>query len=185
MTYNSDYCAYNKSWGWWATKFLSGESAVLESAFNSIVSRSLSLKESSFGYKIADTFSSGGARSLSPFDGFGVYVSETGKGYPVYWESKSLKEPKSFPLTRLEDHQINYLIKLYNALGEDALCLFLICVDFGRADKRVFVWKNKDLLYIKERKDQKKNILKKEFETLNNFIRVERSTIDFQKILEM
>ena len=88
-------------------------------------------------------------------------------------------------MTRLEDHQINYLIKLYNALGEDALCLFLICVDFGRADKRVFVWKNKDLLYIKERKDQKKNILKKEFETLNNFVRVEHSIIDFQKILEM
>ena len=77
-----------------------------------------------------------------------MYVSESGKGYPVYWESKSLNEPKAFPMTRLEDHQINYLIKLYNALGEDALCLFLICVDFGRADKRVFVWKNKDLLYI-------------------------------------
>ena len=132
---------------------------MLETAFNSIVSRSLNLKESSFGYKIADTFSSGGTRSLSPFDGFGVYVSESGKGYPVYWESKSLSEPKSFPMTRLEDHQINYLIKLYNALGEDALCL--------------------------ERKDQKKNILKKEFETLNNFVRVERSIIDFQKILEM
>ena len=38
---------------------------------------------------------------------------------------------------------------------------------------------------IKERKDQKKNILKKEFETLNNFVRVEHSIIDFQKILEM
>ena len=167
------------------TKNLTQEIKVLETAFNSIVSRSLNLKESSFGYKIADTFSSGGTRSLSPFDGFGVYVSESGKGYPVYWESKSLSEPKAFPMTRLEDHQINYLIKLYNALGDNALCLFLICVDFGRADKRVFVWKNKDLLYIKERKDQKKNILKKEFETLNNFVRVEHSIIDFQRILEM
>ena len=168
-----------------ATKFTLGEFALLETAFNSIVSRSLNLKEESFGYKIADTFSTSGTRSLSPFDGFGMYVSESGKVYPVYWESKSLNEPKAFPMTRLEDHQINYLIKLYNALGEDALCLFLICVDFGRADKRVFVWKNKDLLYIKERKNQKKNILKKEFETLNNFVRVEHNIIDFQKILEM
>ena len=70
------------------TKNLTQEIKVLETAFNSIVSRSLNLKESSFGYKIADTFSSGGTRSLSPFDGFGVYVSESGKGYPVYWESK-------------------------------------------------------------------------------------------------
>lgn len=157
---------------------------MLENAFNTLVTRSLNIP-GGYGYKIPDTFSSIGTRSIAPFDGFGVYTSKEGKSYPVYFESKSLSEPKAFPLTRLEDHQISSLLKFYNALGDNALVLFLICVDFGRADKRVFVWKNKDLLEINERKKLKKNILKREFESLNNYINIEHNKIDFEKILEM
>lgn len=150
-----------------------------EAEFNSVVSRSLSV--SGYGFKIADTFASSSlSRSSSPFDGFGYFFDKNNKGYPVYWESKFLKEPSSFNFNRLEEHQINNLINFKKAVP-DSLSLFLICVDFGRGDKRVFYFKDLDEIY--KRKQEKKNILKKEFLELKNYVIIKKGIIDFNEII--
>lgn len=143
---------------------------MLERDFNTIVSHSLD-----FGYKIADTFSSKGTRSKAPFDGFGIH-----NGKLIVWESKWLKEPKSFRFDRLEDHQIENLLRFSEV--ENCVALFLIGVDFGRGDKRVFYWK--DMGYISLRKQASQSIYKKEFTNLTNFVRIKKNIIDFNYILE-
>lgn len=143
---------------------------MLEKDFNTIVGHSLD-----YGYKIADTFSSVGTRSKSPFDGFGIH-----DGKIIVWESKWLKEPKSFRFDRLEDHQIENLLKFSKV--ENCTALFLIGVDFGRGDKRVFYWKDMD--YINSRKSNNLSLLKKEFLELQNFVKIEKNHIDFTRILE-
>ena len=144
--------------------------SMLEENFNTIVSHSLD-----FGYKIADTFSSAGTRSKSPFDGFGIH-----KGHLVVWESKWLKTPKAFQFSRLQDHQIENLLRFSKV--ENCVALFLIGVDFGRGDKRVFYWTDMD--YIDERKRSSQSILKKEFLSLTNFVKIKKDRIDFDFILE-
>ena len=143
---------------------------MVESDFNTIVSHSLD-----FGYKIADTFSSKGTRSKSPFDGFGIHDNHV-----IVWESKWLKSPKAFPFRRLEDHQIENLLRFSKV--ENCVAFFLIGVDFGRGDKRVFYWTDMD--YIDQRKRTSKSILKKEFMTMTNFVRIKKNLIDFSSILE-
>ena len=143
---------------------------MLEKDFNTIVSHSLD-----FGYKIADTFSSVGTRSKAPFDGFGIH-----DGKFIVWESKWLKEPKSFRFDRLEDHQIENLLRFSKI--DNCVPLFLIGVDFGRGDKRVFYWK--DMEYIDSRKRSFQSIFKKEFVELTNFTRIKKGKIDFTYILE-
>lgn len=146
-----------------------------EKEFNTIVSKSLNLK--GYGFKIPDTFVSGTYnRSKSPCDGIGFYNHKF-----VCWESKYLNEPKSFPFDRLEDHQIKALIDFYENI--DCYSLFLIGVNFGRGDNRVFYWMNGDLYKINERKNNKDNIYKKEFLSLDNYIKIKRGVIDFDEIL--
>ena len=53
---------------------------------------------------------------------------------------------------------------------------------FGRGDKRVFYWTDMD--YIDQRKRTSKSILKKEFMTMTNFVRIKKNLIDFSSILE-
>ena len=141
-----------------------------ESDFNTIVGRSLD-----FGYKIADTFSSKGKRAKAPFDGFGIH-----NGKLIVWESKWLKQPKSFRFDRLEDHQIENLLRFSKI--DNCVALFLIGVDFGRGDKRVFYWK--DMEYINNRKLSSQSIYKKEFVSMSNFVRIKKQMIDFSSILE-
>lgn len=151
-----------------------------EAEFNGIVSKSLNI--SGYGFKIPDTVSSITFKHADlPFDGFGFFIDNNGKGYPVYWESKFLKEPSSFNFNRLEDHQIESLMKFKKAIP-DCLSLFLICVDFGRGDKRVFYFK--DLDEINKRKIEKKNIFKKEFLELKNYVKIKKGVFDFNEIIE-
>lgn len=153
---------------------------MLERDFNNIISKSLN-NQQGFGFKIPDTFTSGQGyvRSKAPYDGYGIFDAHF-----ICWEAKWLKEPKSFPLTRLEDHQIDNLIKSYELLPS-SISIFIIGVDFGRNEKRCFIWKNEDLYRIKERKIKKENILKKEFEQRSNFIKIERGQVDFSSILTL
>lgn len=152
---------------------------MIESDFNSLLVRSLNSQDG-WGYKIPDTFSIySQQRNKAPYDIFGYY-----RGHFICCESKWLQQPKSFPLTRLEDHQLANLIKCYEGV-ENSLSLFLIGVDFGRGDRRCFVWKNKDLYYIKERKELKKNFLKKDFEILKNFVPIKKNSIDFNEVLNL
>lgn len=149
-----------------------------ESEFNNIVVKSLD-----FGHKIADTRSSVTFQmNKLPFDGFGVFKDINNIGHPVYFESKFLRKPQAFNFSRLEDHQIDALLKCSLLLDNNALILFLICVDFGRADKRVFFFRNME--YLNQRKINKQSITKKEFENLQNYIPIIKQKIDFNKILQ-
>lgn len=146
-----------------------------ENDLNSIISRSLNKK--GCGFKIPDTFASGSFNHPKLlYDGIGFYNHKF-----VCWESKYLNEPKSFPFTRLEDHQIKALLDFYE--NTDCYSLFLIGVNFGRGDNRVFYWMNDDLYKINERKNNKDNIYKKEFLSLDNYIKIKKGVIDFDEIL--
>lgn len=147
-----------------------------EAEFNTIVTRSLS-----FGHKIGDQRSTSGYHIKNPFDGFGIASTELGN-FPVYFESKYIRNLSAFNWNRLEDHQIDALLACKHLLP-DCLVLFLICVDFGRADKRVFVFR--DIDYINSRKQLKQSITKKEFIDRKNFIRIKYSKIDFNEIVKM
>jgi penicillin-binding protein-related factor A (putative recombinase) len=151
---------------------------MLEKDFNNIISRSLN-DFGGFGFKIPDTFAAGKSyvRSKAPYDGYGIY-----QNHFVCWESKWLKAPQAFPLTRLEDHQIYNLIHSFELLPS-SYSFFFIGVDFGRNDKRCFVWKNEELYNIRDRKLRKENILKKEFEQNQNFVRIHKNKIDLSHVL--
>ena len=152
---------------------------MLESEFNSIVTKSLN-NQGGFGFKIPDERSTlTGFHSKNPYDIYGLY-----KNNFVAWESKWMNKPQSFNFDRLEEHQIENLIKSFELI-DNCLAVFAVGIDFGRNDKRVFIWKNKDLYNIKERKENKSNILKKEFEQRKNYVKISKGQIDFDQILDM
>lgn len=149
-----------------------------EKEFNTIVSKSLNTL-GGFGYKIPDTFAAGSLkRSEAPYDGYGFF-----NNHFVCWESKYLNSPSAFNFTNLQDHQIENLIKFYENIPNACYSLFLIGVNFGRGDVRVFYWMNDDLYNIKERKLNKENIHKKEFLSLSNYINIKKGLINFNEIL--
>lgn len=124
---------------------------MLEKDFNTIFRRSLD-----WGYKISDA--GGQLSGQKPFDGFGML-----DGTPIYFESKFLPKPMSFNLNRIEDHQIDNLLKI-SKLNNDIHCVIVLCVDWGRSDKRVFIFSNMEEIF--KRRVEGKNFLKKELETL-------------------
>lgn len=151
-----------------------------EKEFNTIVSRSLNTL-GGFGFKISDTgqyFNGKVSHLANPCDGIGLLNKHF-----VCWESKYLNSPSAFNFTNLQDHQIENLIKFYENIPNACYSLFLIGVNFGRGDIRVFYWMNDDLYHIKERKINKNNIFKKEFQTLTNFINIKKGLINFNEIL--
>lgn len=153
---------------------------MVESEFNSIVTKSFN-NQGGYAYKIPDTFSlTTGYHSKNPYDIFGMY-----KGKFVSWESKYLQKPQAFNFDRLEDHQIDNLIKSFEIMAPNVLSVFAIGVDFGRGDKRVFLWSNEDLYNIRERKKSKKSLLKKEFESLDNYVKIRKGEIPLGEVLEV
>ena len=108
---------------------------------------------------------------LNCFDAVGCY-----KGIPLAFEYKFLPSPKAFPFTRLEEHQIQNLKEHWKAGGWSAL---VIGVCYGRGDIRVFVYANEQLPMIEQRKKEKKNILKKEFDNSTYMKMKERNLDDF------
>lgn len=148
-----------------------------EAEFNSVVKRSIDLL--GLGHKIPDTFTTTGVRAKAPFDGFGSALNKM-----IVWESKFLHEPEAFNFKRLEDHQIESLLKVYESFTDKdrVLALFIIGVNFGRGDIRAFIWKNDDLYTIDSRKKESKSILKKEFLSLDNYVKVKKGVIDLESI---
>lgn len=151
---------------------------MIESDFNSIVTKSLN-SQGGFGFKIPDERSTlTGFHSKNPYDIFGIF-----DGHFIAWESKYLQKPESFNFKELKDHQIDNLIKAFE-LCPTAVSIFAIGVNFGRADVRCYFWKNEDLYTIKDRKNKRKNIFKKEFESLDNYIKIKKGQLDIKEILE-
>jgi penicillin-binding protein-related factor A (putative recombinase) len=130
-----------------------------EAAFNLDIGKALD-----WYYKISDLDASRGVPSAKkPFDGFGIL-----KGKPVYWEAKFLKTCEAFNFSQLKQHQIDNLVTIKKNAPE-AICLFIIGVKMAERDVRAFIFT--DMLDIKQRKEERRSILKKEFEQLSNFIR--------------
>ena len=106
-----------------------------EAEFNTVITKSLT-----FGHKISDASNATNFfKARMPFDGFGVFKDKNNNGYPVYFESKYLQQPMAFNFNRLEDHQIEALLKCKRVLP-NSLSLFIIGVNFGRADIRAFIF---------------------------------------------
>ena len=151
-----------------------------EAELNGILVKSLN--QQGWAYKIPDQVSlTTGFGAPKPFDIIGIYRDIKGVGHPLYAESKLIKQPSAFNFNRLEDHQIENLLKCQKLLP-NALVLFLVCVDFGRAEKRVYFYKNMQYLY--ERKQNKRSILKKEFEEASNYTIIRHGLINFEEILK-
>jgi len=132
-----------------------------EALFNTKIGNSLVWR-----YKIPDI-----GRFKKPYDGIGAFA-----GRPVYWEAKWIKKPAAFPWKRLEEHQIENLLALQVAIPT-ALCLFIIGVDYGRGDKRAYIFT--DMHEIDRRKRTETSILKKEFDQRTNYIHIVNDLIDF------
>ena len=149
-----------------------------EREFNTIVARSFNTL-GGFGFKIPDTFASDSySRSKAPYDGYGYFNKHF-----VCWESKYLNSPSAFNFNNLKEHQINNLIYFYENIPDRCYSLFLIGVNFGRGDIRCFYWINDDLYKIKGRKNNKENILKKDFLAFDNYIKVKKGVLNFSEIL--
>jgi len=153
---------------------------MLESDFNSMVTKSFN-SQGGYGFKIPDERSTiTGFHSKNPYDVYGLY-----KGKFWAWESKWMNKVQSFNFSRLEEHQIDNLIKSYELMEGNGISVFAIGVDFGRADKRVFIWGNEALYIIRERKLSKKNILGKEFKELDNFVRITKGAVPMDDVLRL
>lgn len=134
---------------------------MLERDFNSIITKTIN-EAGGYSFKIPDSFSmTTGYHSKNPYDIFGLY-----QGKFLALELKWLQKPQAFNFTRLEQHQIDNLIKSYEIMKDNSFCALVIGVDYGRNDKRVFVWSNDELYKIRQRKEEGISILKKEFDTL-------------------
>lgn len=120
-----------------------------EAQFNTIIGNSLD-----WHHKISD-----GSYGQKPYDGFGALA-----GRPVYWEAKWLRKPAAFPWSRLESHQIEGLIAMQKNIPA-ALSWLIIGVDYGRGDKRVFLFDNLEEIRTRKRSEEK-SIKKKEFDSL-------------------
>jgi len=147
---------------------------MLENKLNEIVGSSLS-----WHFKPQD-----GRYLKSPicFDGFGIFKPFEAPAIPVYWESKNLKKPQAFNFNDLKPHQIGNLLRIQD-LMPTALCLFLVCVDYGRMQKRVFIFR--DMQYVAKRKDEKRSILKKEFDKRRNYVLIKKDHISFEDVLAL
>lgn len=97
------------------------------------------------GYKIPDEsgFQYGAHTAIRCFDGIGMLPSNIFGGNPnnltfTCWEAKYIKSPGAIALTRLEPHQDFYLREYRKAEGVKSLAI--IGMDYGRADKRVYIF---------------------------------------------
>lgn len=151
-----------------------------EREFNTIVARSFNTL-GGFGFKIPDSgqyLNGNVTHAQSPYDGYGYFNKHF-----VCWESKYLNSPSAFNFNNLKEHQINNLIYFYENIPDRCYSLFLIGVNFGRGDIRCFYWINDDLYKIKGRKNNKENILKKDFLAFDNYIKVKKGVLNFSEIL--
>lgn len=102
--------------------------------------------------------------SKNPFDLFGIT-----ENYIFYFESKLSKKWEAFAFSRIEDHQINNLLKIREIVSSTNFPV-LTCITFAiwlpRKDIELFVFSIG--LIEKLIKEGKKSINKKELEKLSN-----------------
>jgi len=126
-----------------------------EAELNLIIKKSLT-----WGCKIPDPTFEFSRTIARPFDGFGVLVNISANA-PVYWEAKFSNHFQVFDLSRIEQHQIDNL-RAIKALLPNSYCWIIYGVKVGRNDNRVWIFD--DIHRINERRNERKNILKKELE---------------------
>ena len=126
---------------------------MLEKDFQSIVTHTFN-SQNGWCYKIPDN-----GFDTKPYDCYGFH-----DGMSYVMELKWLNKPQAFNFNRLEQHQIDNLIKTYEIMGDNVRACFIVGIDYGRLDKRVFIFCNDQLYDIKKRKEEKKNLLKKDFQ---------------------
>lgn len=104
-------------------------------------------KSMNTGYKIPDESSFGTSNTYSSircFDGIGmlpanIFGGDKDKLNFICWEAKFLKKPGAFSFKRLQPWQNDYLLKYSKA--EEVKSLVIVGIDYGRSDKRVFVFR--------------------------------------------
>lgn len=96
-------------------------------------------KSFTLGYKIPDEsgFQYGAHASIRCFDGIATQLYEDGLHF-VCWEAKYMKNPGAFSFKRIETHQNYYLTEFRKA--KEIKAMVIVGVDYGRSDKRVFVF---------------------------------------------
>lgn len=148
-----------------------------EKDLNAIIRKSFA-EQGDFAFKIPDSgqyMNSRVTHTALPADGIAFY-----KGKFVMWESKWLSSPSSLDLQRLQDHQLESL-KLTRDKLDSSLALFIVGIKWGARETRVYCFKDLDL--IEERRINKNNIKKKEFETLTNYVTVYKGLVDVEEMI--
>ena len=128
---------------------------MVEKDFQSIVTHTFNSQDG-WCYKIPDS-----GWDLKPYDCYGFH-----NGMTYVMELKWMSKPQAFNFSRLEQHQIDNLIRTYEIMGDNARCMFIVGIDYGRTDKRAYVFCNEQLYEIARRKKEKRNLLKKDFNEL-------------------
>ena len=97
------------------------------------------VKSFTYGYKIPDEsgFQYGAHTGIRCFDGIATQMLADGLHF-ICWEAKYLKSPGAFSFKRIEPHQNFNLIEFRKA--KEVLSYVIVGIDYGRADKRVFVF---------------------------------------------
>lgn len=150
-----------------------------EKDINSVIRKSFA-EQGDYAFKIPDSGSyveGYVTHTKLPYDGFAYY-----NGKFVVWESKYLSKPMSLNLQRLEDHQIEALLKTKHCLNE-SIALFLVGIKWSSRETRVYAFKDVDM--INTRRNNKNNILKKEWESLTNYVTISKGKIDVEKIVQI
>lgn len=128
-----------------------------ESYYCTIIKNSL-INGNNLCYKIPDPSGLYSSTIQRPFDLFGSYNNK-----PLYIEVKFMKGLKSFNLKNIKDHQIENLL-LYKNKIENSECWIILGCYVKPRDNRIYIFK--DIEDIKSRRDNCRNILKKELETI-------------------
>lgn len=149
---------------------------MLEKDLNGIIRKSFA-EQGDFAFKIQDSgqyFNGKVSHTKNPADGIAFY-----KGYFVAWESKWLPKPSSLNLQRLQDHQLDFLKKTKNCL-KSSKALFLVGIKWTSRETRVYIFE--DIDELERRRNSKENILKKEFETMENYVSVKKGIINIEEL---
>lgn len=88
-------------------------------------------------FKIPDPSGAYAMTVKRAFDGIGMIQKEDGVHF-LCWEAKYLPKAGAFNFNRVEPHQDFYLREYKKAMG--VISYLIVGIDFGRADKRVFIF---------------------------------------------
>lgn len=146
---------------------------MLESDLNTIISNNLP-----FAFKIPDPVGKTAMFATQrPFDGFGIILQDS-VSYPLYWESKFSNKLQSFNLSRIETHQAYNLTQILT-LMPTAKAWVIFGVHAGHGDTRLYIF---DWNYLKQRYEEKDNILKKEL-LLLPYNSVKKKAVTFTNVI--